>query len=207
MDSQFGLDRRALLQRTLVLVGAASASGFSAEALAARAATRKRSLAPAQYMLLASVADTILPRTDTPGAVEVGVPALFDALLAKWASPSRRADLVAALTRIDAAAIAKHKKAFAAITPAQRKTLLAAHDVAALKPIPSAGGGSFMAMMEGPAVADRGYRKMKELILTLYYSSEIGLTRELDYQHVPGEWQPSIKLTPETRASGGSGMF
>ena len=62
-------------------------------------------------------------------------------------------------------------------------------------------------LAEGPRVADPGYGKLKELIVVLYYYSEPALTKELTYEHAPGEWQPSIPLTPETRAAGGFGLF
>jgi hypothetical protein len=54
-----------------------------------------------------------------------------------------------------------------------------------------------------PRVTDPGYNRVKELIVVLYYISEVALTQELTYEHAPGEWQPSIPVTPATRQSGG----
>ena len=48
--------------------------------------------------------------------------------------------------------------------------------------------------------ADPVYRRFKELVLTLYYLSQPGATRELRYEHVPGKWEPSIEVGPDTRA-------
>ena len=39
-------------------------------------------------------------------------------------------------------------------------------------------------------VQDPAYRKLKGLVLALYYPSEPGATQELTYEHVPGAWQP-----------------
>jgi gluconate 2-dehydrogenase gamma chain len=41
----------------------------------------------------------------------------------------------------------------------------------------------------------------------LYYYSEPALTHELAYEHSPGEWLPSIPVTPETRPWGGAGLI
>jgi hypothetical protein len=59
--------------------------------------------------------------------------------------------------------------------------------------------------MMGARFANPGYGKLKELIVVLYYYSEPALTSELAYIHAPGEWQPSMPITPTTRPWGGVG--
>lgn len=202
------IDRRSLLSTALLLVGATAAAAVSPEAFAKAAAAPKPYLDPAKFTLLSAIADTIVPKTDTPGAVEAHVPAKFDALLVGWAAPARRVELTGAMATIDRMAREKEGKGFAELTPEKRKELLAAHDIATLKPVPRAEKLSGMrAMMAGPSVADPGYAKLKELIVLLYYYSEEALTTELVYEHSPGGWTPSVKATPETRATGGLGMF
>lgn len=203
-----GMDRRSLLEGALLLLGVTATAGFSPEAFAKAAASPKPTLAPAQFALLSAVADTIVPRTDTPGAVDARVPAKFDALLVNWAAPKRRTELTGALTAIDAVAREKEGKSFVDLTPEARKALLLAHDAAALKTVPRREKLTGMqAMMAGPSVADPAYAKLKELIVVLYYYSEEALTTELTYEHSPGDWTPSVKATPETHATGGLGMF
>jgi gluconate 2-dehydrogenase gamma chain len=234
------IDRRSLLQRALLLAGATLAPSFTVEALAQATQEAPRLLDSNRFALLSAVADTIVPKTDTAGAIEADVPANFDALLRVWASPQRRTDLIGALDRIDRLAREQEKQGFASLSPEKRYTLLAAHDAEALKP-PSAPkaatpainppptvqdpnygrakemppqtkegestkqAGESIAVMAGPPVTDPAYSKLKELIVTLYYVSEQGLTQELEYDHTPGEWKPSIPVTPETRPSGGIG--
>ena len=205
MDQILDMDRRELLGRMAFLLGAAA---LPMEALAKPAPRAKHFLDPARMRLLSAVADTIMPKTDTPGALDAKVPAKFDALLVDWASPGRRVELVGALSRIDAEAMAQQSKHFADLTPEQRYTLLTAHDLAALKSVPDTRGLNGMeAMMAGPAVADPGYGKLRELILLLYFVSEEALTSVLTYEHNPGGWTPSVKVTPETRNTGGLGLF
>ena len=207
MSDPFQMDRRGLLERMLALTGASAAMALSPAALA-KVAKEKPSLDAKNFALLSAVSDTIIPRTDSPGAVDARVPAKFDALLVNWASPERRVELTEAMNAIDRAAKEKEGKAFADLTPEKRKEFLVPYDVAALKAVPRQDKLTGMrALLAGPAVADPGYAKMRELIIVLYYYSEEALTTELVYEHSPGGWTPSVPATPETRATGGLGMF
>lgn len=204
MTDEFAMDRRSLIGRIALLVGA----GFlPAEALGA-AAESKRLLPPASFALLEAVCDTFIPATDTPGAVGAGVPALLDGLLRDWASKDRREALVGALGNIDSGAMQAEGKPFAALSPDSRNTFLKDYDVAALKPVPGKQKQSGLAAMRAePAVVDPAYARLKELVVALYYSSEVGLTQELVYEHVPGPWVPSLEITPDSRPFGSPGLF
>jgi hypothetical protein len=201
------MDRREMLQRAMLIVAgstiAMGSAGWAAEPKRAVAG-----LTAAQFSICSAVADTIVPRTDTPGAVDVGVPKLFDALLRDWASPAHRAALVGALEAINASAREQAKKGFAELSPDERTAFLTPYDVNALKAVPRTDGKTGLAAMFGePSVVAPGYAKLKELIVILYYYSEPALTQELPYEHAPGKWQPSIPVTPETRSAGGPGAI
>ena len=60
-----------------------------------------------------------------------------------------------------------------------------------------------MASLMGPAVADPGYAKLKELIVVLYYYSEPALTQRThatSMRRAPGNHRSPI--TPDTRPCG-----
>lgn len=174
------IGRRGLLQSVVLLAGVV-ATPAGAHALF----EGPRSLPESTAALLEAVADTMIPETDTPGAVGAGVPAMFDKLLANWASEAQAAQILGALEAIEAEAASTSGTRFTASTAEQRYQVLHAFDQA--------------------RSSDPGYAKLKELLVTLYYLSEIGSTVELRYEHVPGVWEPSIPVTPETRAYGGFG--
>ncbi len=205
MHDILNLDRRALLADIGLLIGA---TALPATALAKPAKGARHFLLAPQIALLGAVADTILPATDTPGALAAKVPARVDGLLAHWASASTRTNIVGALARIDAAAKAQTGKGFTALTSAERAAFLKPHDAAALKnvpPPPGAPKGNPFAPTT--SVADQGYFTLKSLVIDLYYYSEVGSANELQYVHVPGKFQPSIKLTPQSRPELGTGPF
>jgi gluconate 2-dehydrogenase gamma chain len=206
MDALFDMNRRTMMQRALLLIGATAVSVDTA--LAAGPARRKRFLNPAQFQLLTAIADTIMPTTDTPGALAAGIPAKLDGMLVNWASAETKAKITSALARIDAAAKTEKQKGFAALSVSDRAAFLRPFDAAALKPVPAppnAPKPSPFAPLNW--VTDNGYLKLKELVVTLYYSSEIAMTQELIYDHVPGKWQPSIKITETTRPWASTGPF
>jgi gluconate 2-dehydrogenase gamma chain len=202
----FEMDRRTTLQRLALLLGA---TALPADALlAAKSAKGKRFLDASRLKLLTAFADTIVPATDTPGAVDAGVPAKLDGMLATWASPSSRKAIVEALQRIDAAAMASKKNSFAALSVADRDAVLRLHDKAALvKADPPANAPKSNPFFATSLVADQGYLTLKELVIALYYNSEIAMTQELVYEHTPGTWQPSIKIIDDTRPWAGVSFF
>jgi gluconate 2-dehydrogenase gamma chain len=202
-----GMDRRGLIARALMLVGASVTPGTIDAFAASKTRGKKRFLTAPQFALLSAIADTIIPVTDTPGAVAAGVPAKLDGMLTTWASVETRDKIVGALAAIDAAAKTSAAKGFAALASVQRKSILVEYDKAALKPgpKPKVKLSALQALLGGAPVINPAYLKLKELVITLYYSSEIASTKELIYEHNPGTWVPSLKITPESRPFAGTG--
>ncbi|MHA4838216.1 gluconate 2-dehydrogenase subunit 3 family protein [Sphingopyxis sp. MSC1_008] len=174
--------RRGVLRNIMLLAGVAAIPHGAAHALFDGPA----SLPPATISLLSAVADTIIPTTETPGAAEAGVPDRLQKMLANWATPKRRDEILGALQKIDGAARTEAGSTFAALSPADRLKTLKTFDTA--------------------HSGDPGYSKLKELVIQLYYLSEAGATVELRYEHNPGAWEPSIPVTAETRNYGGPGL-
>ncbi len=204
MEQFLAMDRRSLLQRALVLAGASLVAGCQF----IPGAGAGGELSDEQLKLLDLFADTLIPQTDTRGAVGAGVPKVLAGMVRDWASDKTREELSGALDRIGAAAKKATGRAFGELSPAERQTFLAAHDKAALVDVPPPAdapkGNPFEPVL---SVADNGYARLKQLVATLYYSSEAALTEELVYEHVPGGWTASVKVTPETRPAITFGAF
>jgi gluconate 2-dehydrogenase gamma chain len=102
------MERRDLLRA----IGSAAALSLlpSEEALAAwtRVASGRAPLAglsAAHLARIAAIADTILPRTDTPSATDVGVPAFVDVIVSENYTDDERTLFVANLDAIDPASL------------------------------------------------------------------------------------------------------
>jgi gluconate 2-dehydrogenase gamma chain len=172
------LDRRQWMQRALLLLGA---TAISLETACKPVGAGKGKLDKAQLLLMTAIIDTVVPKTDTYGAVEVGVPKKLDGMLSNWASAERHQSIMAAMADIETAA---GDKGFVALAPDARKTLLLKYDKDALQPAPAGSKDK---------VVKPGWMNLKELILTLYFGSELVMTKLHGYEHIPGKWVASVK--------------
>src|SRR5437660_1798199 len=114
-------------------------SGLSPGRLAAtgrRAHRRARSrdlqvLDPHQSETVATMAELIIPATDTPGARAAQVDRFIDLLLAEWATDDDRAQFLKGLADVDARARTAFGGDFLSATDAQRGTILTQLDAEA----------------------------------------------------------------------------
>lgn len=124
-----------------------------------------------QFRTLSVIADVIIPETDTPGAVGVGVPAFIDWALGNWLLPEETNAFLAGLDQF-----AEQNDSFLKANSAVQETVVRSIDEQ-LHTLPQ--GLEF-------------YRQLKELVLIGYYTSEVGATIELAYDPIPGGYQPFI---------------
>ena len=136
-------------------------------------------LSPAEMMLLAALAQTIIPKTDTAGAIEAGVPDTLQALLSDWADDAMRGSWRRTLRTMEYDLDEAVGGRFASASQAARE--------AALGPIDAA-------VFAGERDALASYKDLKFTIATAYYMSEPGATEELRYEALPGRWEGCIPL-------------
>ena len=120
------IDRREAIRRAALLAGVALSPALVTFVGRAQSAAAKTYLTPAQAAVAGAAAERILPRTDTPGAADVGVPAFLDRFYGEFMSEDEQRLLVASLEAIEAAAKAAHGGPFASLTSAQQDAVLRA---------------------------------------------------------------------------------
>src|SRR3989338_4053845 len=81
-------------------------------------------LTEAQIAIVNAIADTLLPRTDDPGASDVGVASFVDVIVTENYGDDERATFIAGLEAIDALAAASGRAAFIDLTPDERGATL-----------------------------------------------------------------------------------
>lgn len=169
------LDRRDAIAGIAAMFGAAL---FAPIARAAAAQTVPSADGPPsspvfsdqQRALVTQLSERVMPTTDTPGAIAAGVPAFIEKLLADWAMPDDRKPILAGLDLIEARSQADYKVAADKATPEQQDALLT---LAMNGELP--GGRDF-------------FDKFRQLVITGYFTSEIGITQEREYLPVPGRY-------------------
>jgi len=213
------ITRREAVARTALFLGgtlaASSIAGVRGDAWARAAAPgwRAGTLTAGQSELVATIAEHIIPATDTPGARAAGVHRFIDVILSDYYKDDERKRFLDGLAQLEARAEKELGAPFMKSTAAKQLALLTAIDAEAYPPQrvlekaepmnaerarmrdslarqsstgptvsdptrPSAdGGGGEAARRE----AERGwfFRRMKELTLLGYYTSEAGAMTEL----------------------------
>jgi gluconate 2-dehydrogenase gamma chain len=138
-----------------------------------------------QGILVSQVAEIILPKTDTPGAKEVGVPGFIDIMLKDVYSQEDKERFINGLKIFNQEAEKIYDDPFIALAPGQQQELVkkihkeAIDDLKNLKPEAKR---PFILMM-------------KELTLLGFFTSEIGATKVLQYEPVPGVYKGCIPLS------------
>ena len=120
-----GISRREAIRRAALLAGVVLAPEWlMAVDQAVRPAAPTARLTPAHAAIAGAVADRIIPRTDTPGAADVGVPAFIGLLYGEFMTPAERQILTDGLGAADAAAKAAHGAGFTTLTADRQDALL-----------------------------------------------------------------------------------
>ena len=183
-DAPRTIDRREALRRAALMLGGVISAPVIAGVLAAcRGRRHSGALSSEQLELVATIADHILPETDTPGARAVGVHQFVDAMLAEGYADPDRARFIAGLADVDARARAACGRPFLECARAQQRAVLEDLD-----------RETFAQPAPPTSTEIAFFRTFKELTLVGYYTSEIGATRELHHQPVPGRYDGCVPL-------------
>jgi len=194
------IDRRELLQRaTLILGGAVSASAAAgvlagctatpplAEQSASAAKPKASFFTPAEMKSLSTACEQIIPRTDTPGAIDLGVPAFCDRMMAGYYGEHERKIMRAGLAQMDKDAAQAHGKIFAELAPESQIELLKVYDRQAYET---------RGKNRGKEKADvHFFGTLKELTTLGFFTTQYATTKILKYESVPGPYKGDIPLS------------
>ena len=174
------IGRREAIRRAAILAGLALSPQLVASVAQAQTATQtaagKTYLTAAQAAVAGAAADRILPRTDTPGAADVGVPAFLDRYYGEFMTDDERRLFVAGLDAIEAAAKSAQNGSFASLPSAQQDAVLRAVATSQQDQNPSSFG------------------LIRSMTILGYFSSEQVAKSVLNYDPVPAGYEPCIPL-------------
>jgi hypothetical protein len=153
--------------------------------------TSLRTLNPHQYVTVKTIAEMIIPRTDTPGATDVKTAEFIDLILTEWYGESERARFLAGLDDVDSRTRRLFAKDFVDCSPLQQSDVLVALGEKMAEETQSPRSRLFIGRGSGPA--KDFYAMLRQLTLTAYYTSEAGATGELRFELIPGEYKGCIE--------------
>jgi len=180
------MDRRNALK---LLAGAASIPLLSREAFSLfrsvhdqlPSAPALKALDPHQDATVTTIAEMIIPQTDTPGAKAARVNQFIDVIVAEWYDADQKSSFLSGLADLDTRSQALFGKDFVDCAPSQQQILLQALEDEVPEIRAERG-----APWEQKFVKDRHFFYMiKQLTLMGYYTSQIGFEQELHAHIIP----------------------
>ncbi|HWZ63966.1 MAG TPA: gluconate 2-dehydrogenase subunit 3 family protein [Steroidobacteraceae bacterium] len=175
----------------LALLPVAAQQAFAGELHArARSAAALRTLTPAQDATLGSIAEILLPESDTVGARGVGVSRFIDLLLTEAMLDAERDKFLAGLDAIGARSQALYSAPVALASREQQQSLVAALDahLPARAPTPA----ETRALATAPMTAERGYATLKQLVVLAYFTSEPVARGLIKAPIIPGRYDGCV---------------
>jgi len=147
-------------------------------------------LDPHQNDTVVTIAEMIIPATDTPGATAAKVNEFVDLALAEWFDEAERKGFLDGLAEVDARSRKRFSKDFTACTPEQQTEMLQLLDAEV--------AGNRDADKQGqhrdPTPSQRFFGNMKRVTLLGYFTSEVGQTEELHNPIIPGRYDGCVLL-------------
>ena len=194
------MNRREFLQCAAILISGSSAAqlGFSLseeqQVYLATApdynATKVDYFSPGQRKIIAAMAEIIIPRTETPGAIDAGVPHFVELMVANWLSEGERAIFDAGLRDVEARISRDYELPFDELSAEkQLKIMEDLEDAAADSSWYDFGNVQREYVSDAPFIC-----QLKELTIWGFFTSEQGATQVLRYDPMPMEFDGDTPL-------------
>lgn len=138
-----------------------------------------------QHRLVRAMADTVLPRTETPSASDVHVDLYMDLLLSDVFDDTYRKSFLQGLKQFDENCREFTGKKFLGLTKKERQ--------------------EYLKELEGKAnlvkkdKEEAFFTRFKALVVQLYFSTEQGVKQNLEYVPLPGTYQGDVELGPDSK--------
>jgi gluconate 2-dehydrogenase gamma chain len=150
-----------------------------------------RTLNANQDSTVKAMAELILPKTETPGASDVGVNEFIDLMLTEWYDEQDRTRFLSGLAEVDSRTKTLFGKIFVdASLEQQGEILIWLGQKTTTEPnVPRSGSRQRRTSYRN------FYSMFRHLTLTAYYTSESGATGELHFQMIPDSYDGCVEVT------------
>lgn len=189
------MNRRNALRKTAILAGTAAVAPSLLSLLQSCKEQSRLNWQPVflsedQARFISAFVDTILPKTDTPGGLDVKTDIFIDLVYAKVYDKKAQENVVAEIEKFNATCKERFGDVFSDLSPEDKAAMLKAAD---------AESGKFNGNVWGTAVGKQEpvgfYRSLKSMTLSGYFSSEEIGKNYLSYDPIPGEYLGCIPLS------------
>lgn len=189
------MNRRDLLKMIAAATGMAVVAGdLLAQGLTVSDKVAVEALfSKADISLLDEVAETILPRTDTPGAKDSGAGAQMAAIISNCFDQSQRTLVKDGLLALQALCLHRFKQNFQALTAEQKHQILTELDTEAKTLLTKA-------QQNKVAPQPHYFTVLKQQSIFAFFTSKVGATEVLRHVAIPGRWDGDYPYKKGDRA-------
>jgi glucoside 3-dehydrogenase (cytochrome c) hitch-hiker subunit len=189
------MNRREALQRTAQLLGYAVGGSALAGVLQGCRAQPALDWSPAffdpsQAAALSAMVDHLLPKTSTPGGLDVMADRFIDAIMKDYFSREEQQAFEQGLANFEADCRKTQGAGFASLQPAQKDEMFRRYEAQSAPMPPTIWGGQISETV--PPLSF--YRQFKQLALVGYYTSETVGKTILNYDPIPGRFDGCVPL-------------
>jgi hypothetical protein len=181
-DGALIISRREAIRRAALMLGVALTPSLLSTALQAQSGATTtvpglRYLSESQRATVAIIAERILPKTDTPGALDAGVPEFINIIYGKYFNEDNKIMFSSGLDEVAARALKLYGRRIAQLSAEEQDHLL--RDIA----------------RTSQALPTSFFLQIKELTVVGYFTSELVGKTVLKYDPIPGRSDPCIPLS------------
>ena len=152
-----------------------------------------RTLNPHQYATVKTMAELIVPKTETPGAADAGAAEFIDLILTEWYVDDERAKFLDGLSDIDRRTQSLFSRDFVDASSAQQTAILKVLGEE-LSELPTNRDHSPRNRGSSPQASDNFYLMLRRLTMIAYYTSEAGATQELKFEMIPDHFDGCVAV-------------
>ncbi|WP_288372092.1 gluconate 2-dehydrogenase subunit 3 family protein [uncultured Algoriphagus sp.] len=189
------MNRRDALKKSALALGAAAGAPTLLSLLQSCAQQDRLTWTP-QFLsedharFLSSFVDFLLPKTETPGGLDVKADIFIELMYAKTYDEASQKQVVADIEKFNSDCKAKYGRVFADLSEGDKKAVFEEHEANSPKFPKTVWGGAV-----GPFEPVGFYRSLKSTVLWAYFSSEEIGKNVLNYDPIPGEYRGCMPLS------------
>lgn len=167
------MNRREAVQRITLLLGGVLSPQLTAGLMGQVVNTGASvPVSAEQRILLAEVADIIIPTTDTPGAKAAGVEQFIIRVMRDCYLREEQEKFYAGLAKLDTDSRSTYGQSFTELDVAKKNGIV----------------------KQTTTTNQAFFKLMKQLTVTGYFTSEIGATKALEYLPIPGRFEGDVPM-------------
>ncbi len=187
------MKRRTAIRRLSLLVGGAAVS-FTGIKVFQLYKHPNFQILDENRVLLSELAETIIPKTDSPGASEAGVGAFIAKMIRDCTPKNSQNNFIEGLEALAAYSQSKFSRSFRDCSPRERTATLS-HFEERGRPYPGTVG-----KIQHQIAGDSFFTTLKKYTVIGYCTSMQGATMALQYDYIPGKYIGSVPIKPGQRA-------